>query len=1082
MNQFENVETTSKSALNYLLERIKNQHHYTALKNAASFYNLTTTQYQIWLFQQLNPESSAFNNYDVWRIRGNFCKSAFLKAINHTAEKNRILRTIFVTQEGVPVQKIQKETEIEYNHYDLIRASEEDINDRITKEIKRPFELSVKPPVRITTFGITNDEFVVITVMHHIISDARTMSIYRKELFDLYTQISEAESSAIKKESVDFFDVIGSSNQVCNEVNEKNQSEPDFSRNTDELSSVQLPFTIKRSDGIEVLKRKGEKFFFDIAKETEDKFQLFCQNSEITPFAGYFSIFELLLSYHSNFEVVPIGIPVSNRNSRQLRNMLGPLTEVKCIRLRKTVEMSFIEFAKEAYKNINKELTSSCFAIKECDHNRYHNHQFRVAFVYQNEPIETISASFEDAQRMRVHNKSSKYDLTLIVYPQRKNKKFEIEIDTEIYEIETAKFIADKFERLINNICDNPSTQIGEMDYVSSVEKEMILKQFNATYSEYPNASTIPELFEKWVHRYPGKIAIYQGQNQITYQELCLRAKSVAAYLQNNINRNGENLIGIYMERSIDTIVAILGILYAGDGYVPLDANIPDERASIILNEAKVRAVIIQRSNSKTASFDKSGIPALFIDDLVKETTKLIQVSRNSQNVAYVMFTSGSTGKPKGVVIRHYSISKLVLNTNYIKTSSSDKFLQASTHSFDASTFEIWGALLNGAEMHMLSKHYDIMELAKTIDEKKITNIVLTTALFNALIDCDICNFEYVKYLFVGGEILSIKHANKARTKNPKMAFCNVYGPTENTTFTTWHEIEKSYNKDIPIGKPVSNTEVLIIKNNRLCGIGHIGEIYIGGDGLAREYLHDSELTQKRFVPHPFKHGKKLYRSGDMGRWLQDGSIEFIGRIDRQVKIRGYRVELDEIENAINRIEGIDEAVIEIVQSENGEKQLCAYYVSKYSLGQEFIIKNLRESLPEYMLPAYYQMIPQMPLSKNGKINRQALQLQAGIVSKKSGYEEPVDDIETKLLVIWKEILRKSKISVIDNFFEIGGQSLIAMVMIFRINKEFPFDISLRDIFDYPTIRKLAEKIKISLSLQKNHEIIVSDGCEEGQI
>jgi amino acid adenylation domain-containing protein len=638
-----------------------------------------------------------------------------------------------------------------------------------------------------------------------------------------------------------------------------------------------------------------------------------------------------------------------------------------------------------------------------------------------------------------------------------------LEYNPRRYRKETIEQIVRHYVHLLEEVIFHLDTPLPDIDILSGDEKERLLVEFNATRREYPSFKTIGELFREQVTRCPHHAAVVCEDVLLTYRMLDDRSNRLAYYLYcRGVKR--ENIVGIASDNLPSTVIGILAILKAGGAYLPLNPDYPEERKKYLLGDGNAKVLL------GTGDTMFPGVETIDLCDprIYRDHRNLPGRPPSYKGAAYIIYTSGSSGSPRGVIVEHRSVVRLVKNTNYVEFREKDRILQTGAVDFDASTFEIWGALLNGLTLYLVDKETVLTpdSLETTVRKNGITIMWMTSPLFNRMMDENIEIFRGVRTLLVGGDVLSPAHINRVRNKFPGLKVINGYGPTENTTFSVTHLIEQEYKQRIPIGKPIANSTAYILdKYGNLLPIGAPGELHVGGDGLARGYLNNPELTSEKF-PRPYKSYKScktniLYRTGDLARWLPDGNIEFLGRADFQVKIRGFRVEPGEIENRLTELEIIHEAVV-VVKETNNEKYLCAYVVS--AAGKEIDTVELRstllEKLPDYMVPAYFVQIEKIPLTPNGKCDRRALpepEMKAG-----ANYVAPRDESERKLVEIWASVLgvAAEHISVDDDFFELGGHSLKATILLARIYKEFHIKVPLKEIFSLPTVRGLAGYIK----------------------
>ncbi len=609
------------------------------------------------------------------------------------------------------------------------------------------------------------------------------------------------------------------------------------------------------------------------------------------------------------------------------------------------------------------------------------------------------------------------------------------------------------------------SDLVAAADFDEQASLSQLLDKINRTERPYPKDRTVSQIFAERVAEAPASPAVCGGR-ALSYAALSARADQLAWHLH-KLGVAAEQPIAILLPRSAAAIVAMLAALKAGGAYLPLSPDLPRERLHHILGESRPAMVVADPPHADRAwevmagaglkpavvSVDPSGRlpwPEAIVGPIDRSTPR---------GLAYVMYTSGTTGTPKGVMVEHQAILRLVVNTNFIELNARDGVLQTGALSFDASTFEVWGALLNGARLILPSDDawLGARGFAALVRQHRATVVWLTAGVFNALVTEDAAVFAGLRVVLTGGERLSPHHVNLAKNACPDLVLINGYGPTENTTFTTTFEIRQTYDADIPIGRPIANTTVHILDEQReQVPIGVVGELYAGGDGLARGYLNDAELTKARFVPHPFLPGHRIYRTGDLVRWTPEGLIEYLGRADDQVKIRGFRVEPGEIVAALLRHEMVTQVVILAQPSPDGDRRLVAYYTATENVLAAELRRHLRRLLPDYMVPAAFVQLPALPLNANGKVDTAAL---AMLVAPPTGKRAAVSasDTEAALLAIWRDVLGRPDAGTEDDFFELGGHSMGAVRLVHRIEESFGVLLPFSALFEARTIVELAK-------------------------
>ncbi|HEY2328967.1 MAG TPA: amino acid adenylation domain-containing protein, partial [Verrucomicrobiae bacterium] len=674
---------------------------------------------------------------------------------------------------------------------------------------------------------------------------------------------------------------------------------------------------------------------------------------------------------------------------------------------------------------------------------------------------------------------TAKFDWTMAVEECPGGLLLEAEYSTDLFKAETIARMLGHFQTLLEGIVADPAKKIGELPLLSETEQNQILVGWNDTRTSYPRDKTISQLFEEQVEKTPDAVALAFSGQQLNYRQLNEHANQLAHRLQ-ALGVGGGAMVGVCLQRSLELIVALLGIMKAGGAYVSLDPTYPQERLKFMLDDVQPPVLLtcekfrdkflLETENPKLGI----GNPVLVCLDKDREPSTPQALANptsgaDAASPAYVSFTSGSTGRPKGVIVPHRGVARLVKETNYAQFGADEVFLQFAPVSFDASTFEIWGALLNGAKLVVFPLQTpSLAELGEFIQQNKITTLWLTAGLFHQMIEEQIESLRGVRQFLAGGDVLSVPHVKRALENLSGTKIINGYGPTENTTFTCCHEISSAdcEGRSIPIGRPIANTQVFVLDENlQPVPIGVPGEFCIGGDGLALGYLNQPELTTEKFVPNPFdkNSGLRLYKTGDLGRWLPDGAIEFLGRIDQQVKIRGFRVELGEIETVLNEHPAVRDCAVTVRDELAGGKQLAAYFVADSTTppNVEDLRAYLRRKLPDYMIPGIFMPLESLPLNGNGKVNRKALPLpdrQMTAATKK--FVAPRNELESRLAKIWEEVLQISRVGVEDHFFDLGGHSLLAVRLVARIEKVFGRKIPVAAIFQSPAVAQLANVLR----------------------
>ena len=790
----------------------------------------------------------------------------------------------------------------------------------------------------------------------------------------------------------------------------------------------------------------------------------------VTPYMLLLSIYYILLAKYSSQDDIVVGSPIVGRNIAELYNLIGMFVNTLAMRANIDTNLSFKDFLNyiknlclNNYKYQDYPFDELVNKLKiERDTSR--NPLFDVMFIYQNNGNATLNLGDIKTEYFMPDNKISKFDLSLEIIPENDTLNLSFEYATSLFNKTFIEDLSKHYTNILNTCLDNLDIKISNICMLGEAEKNKILYDFNNTASDYPKDKTITELFEEQVRKTPNNIAVYFEKQKLTYKELNEKANSLAYCLRNRgVSQN--DVIGIFLDKSLESIISILAILKCGATYLPIDINYPNARIDYMINDSNCKLIL---SSFNLANKLKKYENVLFVD---LSNNKTYSNSKNNLNIyplsdtcAYIMYTSGSTGNPKGVMVSNKNIVRLVKNTNYIKFEENERILQTGSIVFDACTFEIWGALLNGFELYIIQKQ-DLLDshlLEKYIVENKITILWLTAPLFNQLSENNPSIFKTARVLLTGGDVLSPKHINAVKAACPNLTIINGYGPTENTTFSTCFTINKIYTDSIPIGYPIANSTCYVVSPTlNLLPVGVPGELLVGGDGVSKGYLNNPTYTAKKFIANPFGEGI-LYKTGDLVKWLPDGSIDFIGRIDNQVKIRGFRVELNEITLKIHEFPNIKECIT-IVKKVNNEKVICSYFSSKNKIDITVLRDWLSKCLPHYAVPTYLINLETLPINANGKVAINNLP-EPKFLNTKSKIVLPRNNIDEKLITILKKLLNINEISIDDDFFKIGGDSLSSINLCAQIQNKFGCILYVKDILENPIIQDISDIISKNIN------------------
>ncbi len=1058
---FEN-QTISNMAV--LIEKIENA-EYTQVKKVEekAYYNVSSAQRRIFVLNSMDVHDTSYNIPVVLEVSGDINIQRLKTAIEKIIDRHEALRTSFELIDGEPVQRVHKEIPFDIPFIDA--GADKDIQDVLKKYI-RPFDLYKAPLIRVVVIRQSNKHFILMD-MHHIISDGSSVGILLNELLHFYQQ------EELPDVGIQYKDFSEWQNKLLKSDYIRKQEEYWVERFSNNIPILNLPTDFNRPS---VQSFKGDYQTFSISEELTYGLNKLANQTGTTLYMVLLAAYNVLMFKYTGQNDIIIGSPIAGRKHDDISNVLGMFVNTLAMRNSPEGTKTFNQLLREVKENSIKAFENSDFQFEELvnklqlTRDMSRNPLFDVMFTVQNMNVPNMVMDNNDVRIFEINNNIAKFDLTLYTFERKKGIDFNMEYSTSLFKKETIERLVNHFVAILEQITQSPHVIIDNIDMLSKEEKKQLLEEFNEKGKDYSLQKTIPQLFEEQVLKVPQNIAIVSGDRAMSYEELNNASNQLAWSLRER-GVKPDSMVAMLMERSQEMIIGIMGILKSGGAYLPIDAGYPEARITSILADSGTTILLTQKSilNKYGAIFENFDLQIVLMDNFEHsfkdESNENPEVINSSSNLAYVMYTSGSTGKPKGNLTTHYNVIRVVKDTNYIEISSKDTLLQLSNYAFDGSTFDIFGALLNGAKLVFASSEtvLDMSKLSNLIKNEKISIFFVTTALFNTLVDVNIECFENVRKVLFGGEKVSVRHVTKAFNYMGSGRLIHVYGPTESTVFATYYNIDTISDDmvTIPIGRPISNTRLYVLgKNLKLQPVGVAGELCIAGKGLVRGYFNRDDLTTEKFVINPVVPDEVIYRTGDLVRWLPDGNIEFLDRMDTQVKIRGFRIELGEIEAQLLSQSQIKEAVVIAKKNSSGNMYLCTYFVSDEEVDLQRLKFLLAKVLPDYMIPTSYVRLDKMPLNQNGKIDKNKLLAQEDIHVSSEKIEEAKTEVEKEILGIWRNLLGFESIGLHDNFFDLGGNSLLVIRMHTQIDKLYSGQTSVTDIFANPTIYKLASFIE----------------------
>ncbi|MBC8030243.1 MAG: amino acid adenylation domain-containing protein [Pyrinomonadaceae bacterium] len=1039
---------------------------------------LSYYQQGLWVLSQLMPDTPLYHVPKAVRLSGKLDVSALQRTIDFIVNRHEALRTSFTVADGVPLQVVNEIRTLEMLLIDLSHLGETEreteAHRRLGQEARRTFDLSSGPMIRAALLRLQDDEHILLLTMHHIVTDGWSVGLLQRELMALYEAFANDKPSPLAELPVQYPDFACWQREWFQGDVYQSQLRYWKERFKTLPPVLELPTDHPRPLIQAHTTFRGTKRKLKLSRELTRQLREVCQKEGATLFMVLLAAYQVLLHRYTGEEDIVVGSPIAGRCMEETENLIGLFVNALALRTDLSGDPTFRELlarVKEVALGgyVHQDMPFEML-VKELQPDRAltHNPLFQVMFVLQSEPMVTVELPGLTISHVQVENIVANFDLTLDAVERDGQLECEFESNADLFDEETIMRLLGHFETLLEAIVANPAQKLSDLPLMTQTEESQLLIEWNNTATDYPREACVNELFADQVARTPDEIAVEYGNDHLTFQELNRRANQLAHYLL-KLGVGPDVPVGVRMERSLDMMVALVGIVKAGGAYLPLDLSYPESRIAFMLADAQAPVLLTQKGLMD--NLPENGAQVFCLDErreiLAEESEENPANVAGPDNLIYIIYTSGSTGVPKGVSIPHRAVTRLVLNTDYVQLRPSDRIAQVSNASFDAATFEIWGAFLTGARLVGIDKDLALSpkRFAAELRKKQISMMFLTTALFNQIAKDVPDAFSSLRQLMFGGEAVDPRWVREVLAKGAPERLLHVYGPTETTTFATWQLVESVAPAavTIPIGRPIANTRTYILNRHlKPVPVGVKGELFIGGDGLAREYLNRAELTKEKFIADPFNRGSYIYRTGDIARYLPNGAIEFVGRVDHQVKIRGFRIELGEIESALSENAGVQEAVV-TAHDWSGDRRLVAYVVSAVQSSPTTAeLRNfLQQKLPDYMVPSAFVMLERFPLTPNGKVNREALPApESSRTELEKTFAPPQDELELKLARIWEKVLAVGPIGIDENFFELGGHSLLAVRLFAQLEKSFGKNLPLATLFQAPTVRLLAQVLR----------------------
>ncbi|MBL7747970.1 MAG: amino acid adenylation domain-containing protein, partial [Chitinophagaceae bacterium] len=1028
----------------------------------AVHYSLSSAQRRLWVLDQLNDGMTAYSRPVAYTLQGKLDQEALRKSVRSVVERHEILRTVFRDVDGEPRQFIiPASATMPFLYFEDLRATENS-REQLDKKIKGiaavSYQLDQGPLFNIYIFQTGDDLFDLVLSIHHIISDEWSMQVLIKEIITLYNAYSNNEEVQLPVLPVQYRDYAAW--QQDNLIEGEALPHKDYWLNKlgGELPLLQLPLDSVRPP---VQTYNGSQLKILIGEIKSGELIALCEMQGATLFMGLTALVKTLLYRYTGQEDIVIGTPVAGREHPDLDGQIGFYVNTLALRSNIQGGKGFADLLHEVKATTLGALEHQLYPfdrlVDELNLSRDLSRSpvFDVAIVLQNVQVEAgdqvLLNGLEIAQSP-VEVTTSLYDLTFWFTQQEGGIVLNLEYNSDLFRSGRIMRMLQHFEGLLNSVLSNPAKPLQLLDYINDEEREQIISLFNQTTSYYPADKTLVDLFERQAME-RGMITVLKcGDKGLSFAEINNQSNKLAHYLREVCGAGPDQLIGLLMERSEWLVIGILGILKSGAAYVPIDPSYPKERIQYILEDSLATVLVTDQQGWSTDFTCIDPANPILHAYPTKNPVHILQ----AQHLAYVIYTSGSTGRPKGVMIEHRSVINFLYNMlEVLAVTPMDRWLAVTTYSFDISVLEIFAPLISGATLLLADSETTAnpMAMLSLMENEEPTIMQATPSFWSLITDAGWAGDNNLK-LLVGGEALPVSLGQKLRELCGSMV--NLYGPTETTIWSTYKRINTDADC-LTIGVPIANTRLYILdKHLQLLPKGIPGQLYIAGDGLARGYYQRPDLTEEKFIMNPFMPAERMYNTGDQCCWTDNGEVKYMGRTDFMVKLRGYRIEMGEIEQALLENKSLQEAVVVLVEN-NGDPCLAAYFTSTFNQEPETLARELRQRLPEYMIPSYFIQLTKLPVNSNGKTDRKALPAPERYLT--DSFVAPRNQTEVLLSEIWKEILGREKAGAFDHFFYSGGHSLRAIQVLSRIYKVFSVQLELRDIFTYPVLADLASFI-----------------------
>ena len=1030
------------------------------------YYEASSAQKRMYVMNELIEDAIPYNFAAVYKVKGKLDQKKIQNCFSKVVQRHEAFKTRFDMVNDEVVQIIEDTVDIKVKFQTV---EKDNLEEAIRENLKR-FNLERAPLMRVAFISLNEEEHVMVLDIHHIISDQSSLDILLKEIGLIY------QGDELPELDIQYKDFAKWQNDLYKSGKVKKQLDYWKNEFKDGIPVLDLYTDYDRP---ELMSYEGGKIHFAFEDDINKGIIALTKKHGITPYMFIMAALNIMLWKYTNQKDIVIGTVISGRSHAKLASIVGMFVNTLAIKSEldeNTPLEEFLQYTKDklvqSYDNqdCQFDLLVEELAIPK---NVSRNPLFDILFNYINIGTEEVDIEGLSLTPYENGEINVKFDISFTLEEKNQQFNLDIEYSKALYKEETIRLMGNRLMYIISQMLKDVTLRLKHIDMMTDEERNWLIETVNQTTTDYPANKTVLNIFETYVRDTPDAIAIEWLEEKISYKQLNNMANQLAAKLQDR-NVKYQDKVAILLDRGYMQIVSMLGIMKLGAVYVPIDPQYPQERIDYILEDCASKVIVTDFSMEEKVCV---AIEKFLIDKdeniLNSEVDTGIEFNYTSENfnsddLIYVIYTSGSTGKPKGTLIKHKNVVRVVKNTNYIEISEHDRIMQISNYVFDCSVFDIYAALLNGANLVIIPREtsLDIPLLADFIDKKKISVFCISTALFHMLVDWKVEFLKDVRKIIVAGEQISLTHAQRTVHHIGKGKLINAYGPSESAVFATYYPIDDIEDVSIvPIGYPLSNTTVYVVdENKQLVPMNVAGELCLGGDGIGEGYLNREDLTDEKFIMLDAVGGKRVYCTGDKVMWNSRRELVFLGRKDFQIKLRGFRVELGEVERHIKNIDGIKNVVVTSDKDNLGTLYMTAYYtvnddssLEKYD--GDFVRNNLINRLPEYMIPSKFMALKEFPLNFSGKVDRKALAKVEHYVKKSTEHEEPRTQLEKKILTTMQAILDVKDFGIKDNFFHFGGQSIKAIALVKALANQ-GVELKINEIFQYQTVEKMAASIE----------------------